>query len=160
MKKLYRFFTEDENLQKFLDSQREYSDYARKIFIALLNGELVPLENKEVDQRIKFARAKKTEAEANIKNWEWEYIKQFNALPSPQAKRALTERAKPTEESYFDGTENFKVNHLVGKYYFECKTEGCTVVVTAIDSTVGLDEMKKHLKESHGLGLYKGEIPS
>lgn len=136
-------------------SRYEISEIAKSHLIELIEGK----KELDVNETHKQLRNEKLKIEILIKEQELEIIKVIK-LSKINIKKGVTllETLKASEKTYFDETENYKVSHLTGKFYFECKQEECTTIIIVFDSKNGLDQIESHLKNVHGVGLYKGEM--
>lgn len=75
LRELFRFFTDDEDLIKFLRSKKEFSEFAIETFKAIKDGELLPRQ--DVESRQKLEAEYKRLRNLNISLEIWNKLKSY-----------------------------------------------------------------------------------
>jgi len=107
-KDLFRFYTRNEDLKNWLQSQSNQSEFIEEILIKVRTGELQEPKEYQIKQAVeleyKQLRNQKLKLDIKLKEKELAHWNTFGTSPSPQAKHALiqsvSERGLTKQEIY------------------------------------------------------------
>ena len=153
-KRLFRLYTDDEDLIKDLESKHEISAYLESIANKVRTDQLVEPQDLDYENKLKAAKLKKLEAEAKIKTWEADHLETFDKPASPQAKKAIIERVLTQNE--IGNVEKYITLHVNGTG-FEGKCDFCKLGITEGTRERTLLECTRHLIACHRKEILKIE---
>lgn len=149
-KDLFRFYTRNEDLKNWLQSELNQSEFIETILNKFRTGELIEPTDLDYQNRMKAAKLKKEEAIANIKDWEWKHIETFEKTPSSQAKSAIKDKAyRELNQNEIELiSKHISLEHTFDGWRITCKH--CRNQVTYNDRLEALHQAARHLSAVHG----------
>lgn len=156
-RRLFRFFLDDEELAKWLDSQKEFSQFAIETLNKVRLGELVPIhqlsETKELDTEYKKLRNKNLDLDIQLKEKKLTYMGVFHSEPSSAAIQAMSKGIEQRElnQSEYENVKKFitirKDSFNQSKWIGKCDL--CKEGETYDTYKEMIDDMIRHLTTEH-----------
>lgn len=153
----FKTYEDETEFQKWIDSFSEKAKTIKKILNDFRTGNLVDkkdLESKsDYENRMKAAKLKKEEANANIRDYEWKHIETFGKTPSPQAKEAIHQGVKNEKRNLteLEIDELIKFGIIQQVYDgWKCDCKICPFNMIMTDRISALHEIARHLSAVHG----------
>ena len=146
MAKEFHIRISDQNLIDFIESKPERAEFIRSVIDDLRTGKLIYSNENSIDLETKKQKLRKLTAEAGIKEHELKYWDNFNDPPSPQAKKAITERAL-TKQQIFNVKDRIALRWDLDRFIATCPF--CRNKFEYITENQAITDMARHFEALH-----------